>query len=75
MTFAGVLRRAWIPLVVLAVIGGAVADISYFDVDSAPRRVDGARLPWSIHITANSPAVVGNVLARATATALAAGSC
>jgi Mycobacterium membrane protein len=109
MAFAGVLRRAWIPLVVLAVVGGAqfsvsrvraasgsdrhspygisevadigqltqksvvyeifgpvgtVADISYFDVNSDPRRVDGARLPWSIQITANSPAVVGNVVAQ-----------
>jgi hypothetical protein len=109
MAFAGVLRRAWIPLVVLAVVGGAefsvsrvraasgsdrhspygksevadigqltqksvvyeifgpvgtVADISYFDVNSDPRRVDGARLPWSIPITANSPAVVGNVVAQ-----------
>jgi Mycobacterium membrane protein len=109
MAFAGVLRRAWIPLVVLAVVGGAgfsvsrvpaastsdkhfpyeksevadigqlaqksivyeifgpvgtVADISYFDVNSDPQRVDGARLPWSIKITANSPAVVGNVVAQ-----------
>jgi hypothetical protein len=106
MAFAGVFRRAWIPLVVLAVVGGAVsrvraasgsdrhppygksevadigrltqksvvyeifgpvgtvADISYFDVNSDPRRVDGARLPWSIQITANSPAVVGNVVAQ-----------
>lgn len=109
MAFAGVLRRAWIPLVVLAVIGGAgfsvsrvraasdsekhspygksevadigrlaqktvvfevfgpvgtVADISYFDVNSDPQRVHGARLPWSMQITTNSPAVVGNVVAQ-----------
>ncbi|WP_428341163.1 MmpS family transport accessory protein [Mycobacterium sp.] len=109
MAFAGVLRRVWIPLVVLAVVGGAafsvsrvrsattsdtpssygksevtdvgqqshksvvyeifgpvgtVADISYFDVNSDPQRVDGARLPWSIKITADSPAVVGNVVAQ-----------
>jgi hypothetical protein len=109
MVFAGVLRRAWIPLVVLTVVGGAgfsvsrvragsdsytysaygksevadigklaqksvvyeifgpvgtVADISYFDVNSDPQRVEGARLPWSIKITANSPAVVGNVVAQ-----------
>jgi hypothetical protein len=109
MALAAVLRRAWIPLVVLAVVGGAgfsvsrvraastsdkyfqyeesevadigqlaqkaivyeifgsvgtVADISYFDVNSDPQRVDGARLPWSIKITANSPAVVGNVVAQ-----------
>jgi hypothetical protein len=109
MTFAGVLKRAWIPLVVLAVIGGAgfsvsrvraasgtdkhsgygkseaaesdqltqksvvyevfgpvgtVADISYFDVNADPRRVDKARLPWTIKITTNSPTVVGNVVAQ-----------
>ena len=109
MTFAAALKRAWIPVVVLAVIGaagfsvsrvraastadkhspygssevadigqlaqksvlyevfgpvGTVADISYFDVNSDPRRVDGARLPWSIKITTNSPAVVGNVVAQ-----------
>jgi hypothetical protein len=109
MAFVGVLRRAWLPLVVLAVIAsaglsvsrvraisgvdkhspygesevadigqlsqksvvyevfgpvGTVADISYFDVNSDPRRVDGARLPWSIQITTNSPAVVSNVVAQ-----------
>ena len=109
MTFAAVVRRVWIPLVVLAVVGGAVfsvsrvraasgsdkyspygksevadigqlsrksvvyeifgpvgtvADISYFDVNSDPRRVERARLPWSLQITANSPAVVGNVVAQ-----------
>ena len=36
-------------------------------MDSEHRRVDGARLPWSIHIAANSPAVAGNVVARAIA--------
>lgn len=109
MGFAGALKRAWIPLVVLAVVGGAgfsvsrvravsdsgahapygkseavdagqltqkfvvyevfgpvgtVADISYFDGNSDPQRVDGARLPWTIKLTTNSPAVVGNVVAQ-----------
>jgi hypothetical protein len=108
MSFAGVLKRVWLPLVVLAVIVGAgfavvrvrtgfgsetptaysnstetgtvstsksllyevfgpvgtVADISYFDVNSDPRRVEGARLPWSLQITANAPAVMGNVVAQ-----------
>jgi hypothetical protein len=78
MMFAGVLKRVWIPLVVLAVIGcggfavskvragsdGAVADISYFDVNSDPHRVDRAPLPWSLQITADAPAVVGNVVAQ-----------
>lgn len=43
---------------------GSVADISYFDVHSNPHRVDGARLPCSIQLTTNSPAVVGNVVAQ-----------
>ena len=109
MTVAGVLKRTWIPLVVLAVIAGAAftvsrvragfgsethapypnskttdsalrtkkslvyevfgpagtfADISYFDLNSDPRRVDGAHLPWSLQITANVPTVVGNVVAQ-----------
>jgi Mycobacterium membrane protein len=107
MAFAGVLKRVWIPLVVLAVIAGGgfavlriragfgpekpsayphstvtdtfspksvvyevfgpvgtVADISYFDVNSDPHRVDRARLPWSLQITANAPAVMGNVVAQ-----------
>ena len=104
MAFTGVLKRVWIPLVVLAVIAcggfagsrgsgsekpggysnstvtdtafgpksmvyevfgpvGMVADISYFDLDSDPHRVDRARLPWSLQITANVPAVMGNVVA------------
>ena len=43
---------------------GTVAYISYFEVNSDPRRVDRARLPWSIQLTTNSPAVVGNVAAQ-----------
>ena len=43
---------------------GTVADISYFDLDSDPHRVDRARLPWSLQITANVPAVMGNVVAQ-----------
>ena len=30
---------------------GTVADISYFDVNSDPQRVDGAPLPWTLHMT------------------------
>jgi hypothetical protein len=103
------LRRLWIPLVILVVIGvgaltvarlhgifgsekrpsyadskidksrpfdptqlsyevfgpsGTVADISYLDVNADPQHVDGARLPWSLKITATSPSVVGNVIAQ-----------
>lgn len=41
---------------------GTVADISYFDVNSEPQRVDGAVLPWSLHITTNDAAVMGNMV-------------
>jgi hypothetical protein len=43
---------------------GTVADISYFDVNSQPQQVDGARLPWSLTITTTSPSVVGSVVAQ-----------
>jgi len=43
---------------------GRVADISYFDVNSEPHRVGRARLPWSLQITANVPAVISNVVAQ-----------
>jgi hypothetical protein len=43
---------------------GTVADISYFDVNCGPQQVDGARLPWSMPLTASVPAVVGNVVAH-----------
>jgi hypothetical protein len=43
---------------------GTVADISYFDVNADPQRVDGAALPWSLQITTTLPAVVGNIVAQ-----------
>lgn len=43
---------------------GTVADISYFGVNSEPQRVDGAVLPWSLHITTNDAAVMGNIVAQ-----------
>lgn len=43
---------------------GTVADISYFHVNSEPQRVDGAVLPWSLHITTNDAAVMGNIVAQ-----------
>jgi len=105
----GVLRRLWIPLVILLVIGlggltvsrlhgifgsekrpkysdtkigasksfdpkklvyevfappGTVANISYFDLNSDPRMVEGAHLPWSLTMTTTLPAVVGNIVAQ-----------
>lgn len=43
---------------------GTVADISYFDVEADPQRVDGAQLPWSLTFTTTSPAVMGNLVAQ-----------
>ena len=43
---------------------GTVADISYFDVNSDPKRVDGAPLPWSLHITTTKAAMMGNLVAQ-----------
>lgn len=43
---------------------GTVADISYFDVNADPQRVDGAHLPWSLHITTDKAAVMGNLVAQ-----------
>lgn len=43
---------------------GSVADISYFDANSRPQQVDGAALPWSSMITANSQSIVGSVVAQ-----------
>ena len=43
---------------------GTVADISYFDVNSQPQQVDGARLPWSLTMTTDSPAVMGSIVAQ-----------
>jgi hypothetical protein len=109
MRLIKILRRTWIPLVVLIVIvcggvtvsrihgffgsekrpsyvdgqvddampnhpkqlvyevfgpAGAVADINYFDANTLPQQVNGARLPWSLQITSNSPAVVGSIVAQ-----------
>jgi hypothetical protein len=109
MRIVRLLRRVWIPLVVMVVIGcggfsvsrlhgvfgtearpsyadghvddampfnpkqviyevfgpeDTVADIGYFDVNSEPQQVDGARLPWLLTITTNSPTVVGNIVAQ-----------
>ena len=43
---------------------GTVADISYFDVNADPQRVDNAPLPWSLHITTDKAAVMGNLVAQ-----------
>ena len=115
MAFAGVLKRGWVPLAVIACGGfavsrarcgfgsempsaysnstvtdtvfapksvvyevfgpvGTVADISYFDLNSEPHRVEPGTTTWSLQITANVPAVIVTLWHRATATVLAAGS-
>lgn len=43
---------------------GTVADISYFDVNADPQRVDGAQLPWFLHISTTKAAMVGNLVAQ-----------
>ena len=46
---------------------GTVADISYFDVNADPRQVDRASLPWSLKLTTNQAAVMGNIVAQGNA--------
>ena len=43
---------------------GTVADISYFDVNSDPKRVDGATLPWSLNITTTTAPLMGDLVAN-----------
>ena len=51
---------------VLEVFGppGAVATISYLDVNAQPQRVDDTALPWSCDVTTTEPAVFANVVAQ-----------
>ena len=52
--------------VTLQVFGpaGTIADINYLDVDAAPQRVDGTRLPWTYSVATTAPAVSVNVVAQ-----------
>jgi Mycobacterium membrane protein len=52
--------------VVMEVFGapGAVATITYLDVNAQPQRVDEARLPWAYDTTTTQPAVFVNVQAQ-----------
>jgi hypothetical protein len=43
---------------------GTVANISYFDVNANPRRVNGARLPWSVEFASTEATAVGGVAAQ-----------
>lgn len=43
---------------------GTVADISYFDANSEPQKVQDAVLPWRLEIVTTLPAVVGSIMAQ-----------
>jgi Mycobacterium membrane protein len=43
---------------------GTVADISYFDVDSDPKRVEGVTLPWTLKFAITEATGVGNIAAQ-----------
>ena len=45
-------------------LAGTVADINYLDVNAAPQRVDGMRLPWTYSVATTAPAVSVNVVAQ-----------
>ena len=52
--------------VVIEVFGppGAVATITYLDVNAQPQHVDAAKLPWVYDTTTTKPAVAVNVSAQ-----------
>jgi hypothetical protein len=43
---------------------GTVADISYFDVNGDPKRVEGAHLPWIMPLETKAASVMGNIVAQ-----------
>lgn len=43
---------------------GTVADISYFDANADPRRVEGAHLPWSLTFATSQATAVGSIVAQ-----------
>ena len=43
---------------------GAVADISYFDVDGTPRFVKNVTLPWSLQNDVSKATAFGNLMAQ-----------
>jgi hypothetical protein len=49
---------------------GTVASISYFDVNADPRRVERARLPWSVEFASTEATAVGGVAAQGTGDSL-----
>jgi hypothetical protein len=49
---------------------GTVASISYFDVDADPRRVEEARLPWSVEFASTEATALAGVAAQGTGDSL-----
>jgi MmpS family membrane protein len=49
---------------------GTVASISYFDVDAEPRRVEEARLPWSVEFATTDATALAGVAAQGTSDSL-----
>lgn len=49
---------------------GAVASISYLDINAQPQHVADATLPWSYDVTTTQPAVFTNVVAQGTSDSL-----
>ena len=43
---------------------GTVAEISYFDVNGDPQRVDGAHLPWSLKFAITAATATGSIVAQ-----------
>lgn len=43
---------------------GTTADISYFDVNADPQRIEGAHLPWSLDMATTEATAVGSVVAQ-----------
>lgn len=49
---------------------GAVASISYLDINAQPQHVADASLPWSYDVTTTQPAVFTNVVAQGNSSSL-----
>jgi hypothetical protein len=49
---------------------GAVASISWVDINAEPQHVDDATLPWSYEVTTTQPGVFTNVAAQGNADSL-----
>ena len=49
---------------------GTYADINYLDLDSKPKRVDGAALPWMLTLSTTAPSVFPNIVAQGDGTTI-----